>query len=98
MRCHYHISASVIFMTRKFGRSIISELNIWKVSIGIDPEYQGKGLTAVIFQAMQDLFSANGITEVETNPELEENKAIQQLWKNYEHVMHKKRRTYKRDL
>tara|TARA_R110002012_G_scaffold3397_8_gene15832 strand:+ start:611 stop:1729 length:1119 start_codon:yes stop_codon:yes gene_type:complete len=66
--------------------------------IGIDPEYQGKGLTAVIFQAMQDLFSANGITEVETNPELEENKAIQQLWKNYEHVMHKKRRTYKRDL
>tara|TARA_R110002020_G_scaffold54013_4_gene150944 strand:+ start:278 stop:1396 length:1119 start_codon:yes stop_codon:yes gene_type:complete len=66
--------------------------------IGIDPEYQGKGLTAVIFHAMQELFNDNGITQVETNPELEENKAIQQLWKNYEHVLHKRRRTYKRDL
>lgn len=66
--------------------------------IGIDPEYQGKGVTAVIFQEMQMLFNDNGITEVETNPELEENKAIQQLWKNYEHKLHKRRRTYKKDL
>ncbi|MEC8683061.1 MAG: GNAT family N-acetyltransferase, partial [Bacteroidota bacterium] len=66
--------------------------------IGIDPEYQGKGVTAAIFQTMQDLFTANGITEVETNPELEENKAIQQLWKKYDHQLHKRRRTYKRDL
>ena len=66
--------------------------------IGIDPEYQGKGVTAAIFQTMQDLFTANGITQVETNPELEENKAIQQLWKKYDHKLHKRRRTYKRDL
>ena len=66
--------------------------------IGIDPEYQGKGVTAVIFHQMQELFNNNGITDVETNPELEENKAIQQLWKNYEHALHKRRRTYKRDL
>ena len=66
--------------------------------IGIDPEYQGKGVTAVIFHQMQELFNKNGITDVETNPELEENKAIQQLWKNYEHSLHKRRRTYKRDL
>ena len=46
----------------------------------------------------QDLFTANGITQVETNPELEENKAIQQLWKKYDHQLHKRRRTYKRDL
>ncbi len=66
--------------------------------IGIDPEYQGKGVTAVIFQEMQTLFNQNGITEVETNPELEDNKAIQQLWKNYEHKLHKRRRTYKKEL
>ncbi len=66
--------------------------------IGIDPEYQNKGLTAVIFQKMQELFNDRGITQVETNPELEENKAIQQLWKNYDHVLHKRRRTYRRDL
>ncbi len=66
--------------------------------IGIDPEYQNKGVTAVIFQKMQELFNSRGITQVETNPELEENKAIQQLWKNYEHVLHKRRRTYRKDL
>lgn len=66
--------------------------------IGIDPEYQNKGLTALIFKEMQDLFNKNGIMEVETNPELEENKAIQQLWKNYDHELHKRRRTYKKNL
>ena len=66
--------------------------------IGIDPEYQNKGVTAVIFQKMQELFNKRGITQVETNPELEENKAIQQLWKNYEHVLHKRRRTYRKDF
>lgn len=66
--------------------------------IGIDPEYQNKGVTAVIFQKMQELFNKRGITQVETNPELEENKAIQQLWKNYEHVLHKRRRTYRKNF
>lgn len=66
--------------------------------IGIDPEYQNKGVTAVIFQKMQELFNEEGITKVETNPELEENKAIQQLWKNYTHELHKRRRTYRKDL
>ena len=66
--------------------------------IGIDPEYQNKGVTAVIFQKMQELFNKRGITQVETNPELEENKAIQQLWKNYEHILHKRRRTYRKDF
>lgn len=66
--------------------------------IGIDPEYQNKGVTAIIFQMMQELFNERGITEVETNPELEDNKAIQQLWKNYEHRLHKRRRTYRKAL
>jgi len=66
--------------------------------IGIDPDYQNKGVTAVIFQMMQDLFNSRGITDVETNPELEENKAIQQLWKKYEHELHKRRRTYRKDI
>lgn len=66
--------------------------------IGIDPEYQGKGVTAIIFEEMQNLFNAKGITEVETNPELKENKAVQQLWKDYDPVQHKERSTYRIDL
>ncbi len=66
--------------------------------IGVDPEYQNKGVTAVIFQMMQDLFNQRGITDVETNPELASNKAIQQMWNNYDHELHKRRRTYRKDI
>ncbi|HPF12502.1 MAG TPA: GNAT family N-acetyltransferase [Flavobacteriaceae bacterium] len=66
--------------------------------IGIDPEYQGKGVTAIIFEEMQELFKAKGIREVETNPELIENKAVQQLWKDYNPVQHKERSTFRKIL
>lgn len=66
--------------------------------IGIDPEYQGKGVTAIIFDEMQELFSSKGIFNVETNPELEENKAVQLLWKDYSPVQHKERSTFRKSL
>ncbi len=66
--------------------------------IGIKPEYQNKGLTAIIFKEMNEMFNRRGIEEVETNPELEENKAIQALWNRYDNKLHKRRRTYRKDL
>ena len=66
--------------------------------IGIDPEYQGKGVTAIIFEEMQNLFNSKGIHTVETNPELKENTAVQLLWKDYTPVQHKERSTFRRDI
>ena len=66
--------------------------------IGIDPEYQGKGVTAIIFEEMQNLFNSKGIDKVETNPELIENTAVQLLWKDYKPVQHKERSTFKKYL
>ena len=66
--------------------------------IGIDPEYQGKGVTAIIFHEMQELFRVKGIQEVETNPELIENTAVQALWKDYNPQQHKARSTYRKAL
>ena len=66
--------------------------------IGIQESYQNKGVTAIIFQAIQEMFNKRGVTEVETNPELEENQEIQALWKNYKHELHKRRRTYRKDI
>jgi GNAT superfamily N-acetyltransferase len=66
--------------------------------IGIKESYQNKGITAIIFQEIQEMFNKRGITKVETNPELEENKPIQALWKNYKHELHKRRRTYRKDI
>jgi len=66
--------------------------------IGIKPEFQNKGLTAIIFKEMNDVFNRRGISEVETNPELVENKAVQALWNSYESRQHKRRRTYRREI
>ena len=66
--------------------------------IGVDPKYQSKGVTAVIFNELQQTFNNRGIIEVETNPELVENKAIQAFWKNYESKLHKRRATFTKSL
>ncbi len=66
--------------------------------IGIDPAYQGKGVTAIVFKEMFQTFSKHGIKYLETNPELAENKSIQTLWKDYNPVNHKRRMSFKKDL
>ena len=66
--------------------------------IGVHPDYQNKGITAIIFNEMLKLFNKKQIISVETNPELEENTAIQKLWKNYEHRLHKRRATFNKTI
>ncbi|MBV7441319.1 GNAT family N-acetyltransferase [Weeksellaceae bacterium TAE3-ERU29] len=66
--------------------------------IGIAPEYQGKGITAIVFNEMYKTFKKYGISYLETNPELIENKNIQTLWKDYEPKNHKRRKSYKKDI
>ena len=62
--------------------------------IGVRPDFQNKGVIAILFNELQKFYNKFGITEVETNPELIENAAIQQLWKNYENNQHKNRATF----
>ena len=66
--------------------------------IGVHPDYQNKGVTAILFNDLQTMFNRRGIKEVETNPELIENKSIQAFWKNYKNELHKKRCTYRMDI
>ncbi len=66
--------------------------------IGVDPEYQNKGVAAIIFREMHKVFTKRGIKYIETNPELEENSKVQLLWKNFQPVMHKKRKTFRKEL
>ena len=66
--------------------------------IGVHPDYQNKGITAIIFNEIQKTFNKHNITIVETNPELNENTAIQKLWKNYENRQHKRRATFTKNI
>ncbi len=62
--------------------------------IGIDPEYQNKGVTAIIFDEYFKTFSKKGIINCIRTPELEENHAIHNLWKNFDPIIHCRRKTY----
>ena len=66
--------------------------------IGVDPAYQNKGITAIIFSDFTTSFKAIGVETVIRTPELEDNSAIHQLWKNFDPKTHKRRRTYKKNL
>lgn len=66
--------------------------------IGVHPEYQKRGVTAIIFKEIWKTFKKKGVKFLETNPELEENKNIQLLWQDYNPVNHKRRRTYSLDI
>ena len=66
--------------------------------IGVRPDLQNKGIIAILFNELQKFYNKFGIKEVETNPELIENAAIQQLWKNYENNQHKNRATFTKSI
>ncbi|MBP6557774.1 MAG: GTP cyclohydrolase [Flavobacterium sp.] len=63
--------------------------------IGIAPEFQSKGVTAIIFNEYYHTFIAKGIQNCIRTPELEENHAIHNLWKHFDPIINKRRRTYK---
>lgn len=66
--------------------------------IGVHPEYQNKGVIAIIFKQYVDTFSKRNIENCIRTPELEDNTAIHQIWKGFNPSIHKRRRTYKLDL
>lgn len=66
--------------------------------IGIHPDWLNKGLVAILFAAYFTVFQKRGITKFIRTPELEDNTAIHLLWKNFNPITHKRRRTYRKDL
>lgn len=66
--------------------------------IAVHPEYQSKGVPAMI---ITDIFSRVikfGFKWAETNPELETNHAVQNLWSAFENRQHRRRRVYGKPL
>jgi hypothetical protein len=66
--------------------------------IGIAPEYQKKGVTAIIFDLFHKAYERHGITKGIITPELEDNKDIQLIWDNFNPVHFKRRATFRKDL
>ncbi|HNU59468.1 MAG TPA: GNAT family N-acetyltransferase [Aquaticitalea sp.] len=62
--------------------------------IAVRPDYQGKGINALLMEEANKVFIQNKIFTAESNPELEDNKQIQSLWDYYKAQQHKRRRCY----
>ncbi|MBR1917422.1 MAG: N-acetyltransferase [Bacteroidaceae bacterium] len=66
--------------------------------IAIKPEYQGKGVNAMMFVDLIPIYIKHGFEWGETNPELEVNDKIQSQWHYLENRIHKRRRCYTKRL
>ena len=66
--------------------------------VGVKPEYQSKGVNALLFYDLVPIYQQMGFQYGESNPELELNKKVQSQWSAFESIQHKKRRAYKKML
>ena len=66
--------------------------------VGIKPEYQNKGVNAMLFVDMFSNLTKLGFKYAETSAELETNTRVQQLWNSFEKEQHKRRRIYVKEL
>lgn len=66
--------------------------------VGVHPEYQSKGVNALLFTELIPQFIANGYKYAESNPELEMNEKVQGQWDYFERKQHKRRRAFHKHL
>lgn len=62
--------------------------------IGVDPEYQNKGVNAIIIADLITEMNKLNTEYCESNPELELNDKIHSMWDDFDVKPHKKRRAY----
>ena len=66
--------------------------------IGVRRDLQDKGLTSIIFNNVLTRFGKLGVKMAETNPQLEENEKVQQLFTQYNPTQVRRRRSYVKSL
>jgi len=66
--------------------------------IAIKPEYQGKGVNAMLFADLIPIYQSYGYKWGETNPELEINDKVQSQWQYLKSEQHKRRRCFTKKL
>ena len=64
--------------------------------VAIKPEYQGKGVNALLFDDLIPTFQKCGYIAAETNPELESNSNVQSQWAYFDYEQHKRRRAFRK--
>lgn len=66
--------------------------------VAIKPEFQGKGINALLFSDLIPVYQKKGVVYAESNPELVMNNKVQSQWSYFDCEQHKRRKTFKREI
>lgn len=66
--------------------------------VAVKPEYQSKGVNALLFTDLIPHYRRLGYRYAESNPELETNNKVQSQWDAFENRQHRRRRSYAKKL
>ena len=65
---------------------------------GVKPEYEAQGAAVVMYTEIQNQMIEDGINIVETTGNFETNHKVIANWKNFDHIQHKRRRCYIKNI
>ena len=82
------------YMVRALKKNDLVDLYL----MAVHPDYQNKGVNSIMFAELMPRFAKNGYKFAETNPELLSNTRMSSQWGSFEHINHKTRRVYIRDI
>lgn len=66
--------------------------------VAVRPDYQSKGVNALLFTDLIPIYQEMGFEYAESNPELEDNGRVQNQWQYFKTEQHKRRRCFKQNL
>lgn len=66
--------------------------------VAVRPDYQAKGVNALLFTDLIPVYKELGFEYAESNPELEMNEKVQNQWQYFKTEQHKRRRCFKADI
>lgn len=68
------------------------------VLTGVSPKMQGMGVAVLLISELQKVFIQHRIKYVETTGIIETNHKAIQHWKDYDHIQHKRKRCFRKEL
>ena len=88
--CGYLLLAWTLFVKRPKNTDLLL--------VAVKPEYQGKGVNALLIADLIPTYTRLGYEYAESNPELETNSKVQSQWDYFDHVNHKRRRCWVKEI
>lgn len=66
--------------------------------VAVKPEFQSKGVNALLFQDLIPTYIKNGFKYAESNPEMEDNDKVQSQWEYFSRRQHRRRRAFTKQI